>query len=154
MVELEDVLRVLSQATDADGQVVGITSPVARVITQRFPRISQLEDDDITDNVFCPTGKGGGIDASCSPGKSAHVEVSITTGQHLAEHLAKSFANHSNYGRFSKADMREVSALNPNGLAEGKIKLSWDYGDHLFPAYAKAIKDVLPKGVEIGRAHV
>lgn len=47
----------------------------------------ESDEEESVENVFCPTGPGGGVDASCSPGKAggAHAAAAVSGGAHIAD---------------------------------------------------------------------
>lgn len=74
-------------------------------IAEMRERSDEIEDDDdeeeSVENVFCPTGPGGGVDASCSPGKASGAHIAGGGGGDGIQHLPQ------DHGRYFK---KEVAA--------------------------------------------
>lgn len=80
-----------------------------------------------TDNVFCPTGEGGGIDPTCSPGSSNHLSSPPKpTEEQIAEQIYQSSLRHSDYEVDDTADYEvklidiDSKPLSKAGFIEGE----------------------------------
>jgi len=105
-------------------------------VNETLAQLYRWEDADIVfdsvENVFCPTGVGGGVDATC--GKHP------ATGAKLAEHL------HKNPPRikFDRWNLRNIKELNPQGVQDNTIRIP----NRLGKVHKEQLQKLFP-GVEL-----
>lgn len=90
-------------------------------------------DPELTENVFCPTGPGGGVDPTCSP-----------KGHEMAEHIKKNSPK-----KLTALYLDKLKVLNPNGIENNTLKVPhyWTKSKSAVATIA-ALQTVFP-GVQI-----
>jgi uncharacterized protein len=114
---------------------LGKTDEEAAALVQRAKEAEPIEPDpepeEPTDNTFCPTGKGGGVDPSCSGGGAT------THGTALSL-----FIGQKSKLKYTKVQLEKIAALNPSGHGSGTVFLP----KALKPEHLEELKGLLPAG--------
>lgn len=154
--------------------IVGTLPPFTTVLVagQEADPATVQWTDEITGNAFCPTGPGGGVDPSCSPGQSkgpkSHAPKSLPaipskapspqaathlhSGDAVAAHVAARNPDNPK-AAFTPLLIEKIKALNPNGIAGGIFVTPWVAGSPAGKikqdAQVEHLKKILPPGTQI-----
>jgi SPP1 gp7 family putative phage head morphogenesis protein len=119
--------------------------------TLEGPRADVLDAFSVALNAFCPTGPGGGINPTCSPGgRHTAGAGDLYTGKGLADYLRNNLK-----AKMTPAMLDKITQIHPNGIQGGTFHVPASYVHT--PSYGKqGVQDkiddlfqVLPAGTII-----